>query len=404
MSGDVVGGDNTVNSSSSNKTSVTLFVSRVPLYVTDRSFAAVFEQVNGFVTARLRTDRTRRVIGFVEYVDAASAALAKATLHGFKFPVAVAASVSASPPPPLDSSVAPAVGPSPGVGVGVGAGGGVGAPAVAILVDGGGIVIQYARPYSAAQMRELELLDAQHSEAFDVNGAAVEHDAAAESVALNSFGAAATIVQAKKKATLIAAATAAAAAANAVGVPVANSSLASTGVPLGVAPAAHVAPVATPVASPAPPPQTPPRFVSPPSYAMHRGSPHSAVVRTAALYNGPPPDEARLRALLDSGLASCTLFVEGLPLDATEREVSHIFRPFEGFTSLRLRPTVSKRDPSINFVLCFVEFQSPQLAAAALDARQGYQFASDTRTLKITFSNNRTPGTPINNARHHHPQ
>merc|ERR1712087_977867 len=32
--------------------------------------------------------------------------------------------------------------------------------------------------------------------------------------------------------------------------------------------------------------------------------------------------------------ASSTLYVEGLPLDAAEREVAHIFRPFPGYQSL----------------------------------------------------------------------
>ena len=32
-----------------------------------------------------------------------------------------------------------------------------------------------------------------------------------------------------------------------------------------------------------------------------------------------------------------TLYVEGVPMDATEREVYHLFRPFPGLTSLRLR-------------------------------------------------------------------
>ena len=33
-----------------------------------------------------------------------------------------------------------------------------------------------------------------------------------------------------------------------------------------------------------------------------------------------------------------TLYVEGVPTDATEREVYHLFRPFPGLMSLRLRP------------------------------------------------------------------
>jgi len=34
--------------------------------------------------------------------------------------------------------------------------------------------------------------------------------------------------------------------------------------------------------------------------------------------------------------ASSTLVVNGLPVDCTEREVAHIFRPFQGYKSVRL--------------------------------------------------------------------
>lgn len=56
--------------------------------------------------------------------------------------------------------------------------------------------------------------------------------------------------------------------------------------------------------------------------------------------------------------ASSTLFVEGLPSDVTVREVSHIFRPFPGYQSLRIVPKESKSDPSKVFTLCFVEYDS----------------------------------------------
>ena len=35
--------------------------------------------------------------------------------------------------------------------------------------------------------------------------------------------------------------------------------------------------------------------------------------------------------------ATNTVYVEGIPIDATEREVSHIFRPYPGFKGLRLK-------------------------------------------------------------------
>jgi hypothetical protein len=103
--------------------------------------------------------------------------------------------------------------------------------------------------------------------------------------------------------------------------------------------------------------------------------------------NGPPNDPDRLSRLFDSGTVTSTLYIERLPLDATEREVAHIFRPFSGFMSVRMRPTTSRRNPSMRFLLCFVEFDVPRNAAIALDARQGYQLgACDERGLKITFA------------------
>lgn len=109
------------------------------------------------------------------------------------------------------------------------------------------------------------------------------------------------------------------------------------------------------------------------------------------LSNGPPSDPARLASLIESGIANSTLYVERLPLDATEREVAHIFRPFAGFISVRVRPTTSKRNPTMRYLLCFVDFDSPRNAAIALDARQAYQIGScDERGLRITFASHST--------------
>lgn len=227
-------------------------------------------------------------------------------------------------------------------------------------------------------------------------------DAAAESVALNSFGAAAAVLHSKKKATLIAAATAAAAAANAVGVPSSAVPVAAVAVPASpamVVPPTSASPVSAAHTTPLPAADGVPHTPPPALKHVHHHRSTSYPLRAApsmggGLFNGPQPDEARLNALLESGTITSTLYIEGLPLDATEREISHIFRPFDGFVSLRLRPTTSKRDPSVSFVLCFVEFDSPQRAAAALDARQGYQLSLEDRTLKITFANSARSGAP----------
>lgn len=43
-------------------------------------------------------------------------------------------------------------------------------------------------------------------------------------------------------------------------------------------------------------------------------------------------------------------------MDATEREVAHIFRPFPGFKSVRLIPREKRTDEKVIF--CFADFDS----------------------------------------------
>lgn len=58
-----------------------------------------------------------------------------------------------------------------------------------------------------------------------------------------------------------------------------------------------------------------------------------------------------------------TLYVEGVPGGVSERELSHIFRPFPGYISLRLRAkggrNLGTTSSSSNAeAICFVEFES----------------------------------------------
>lgn len=55
--------------------------------------------------------------------------------------------------------------------------------------------------------------------------------------------------------------------------------------------------------------------------------------------------------------ATSTIYVEGIPIDATEREVAHIFRPFVGFKSVRLVPR--EKNPDEKLMLCFADFENP---------------------------------------------
>jgi len=82
--------------------------------------------------------------------------------------------------------------------------------------------------------------------------------------------------------------------------------------------------------------------------------------------------------------ASSTLYVEGVPKDATVREMSHVFRPFEGFQSTRLVAKEGIRGP-----LCFSEFADPGLAFAAMETLQGYLIDRDdpdSPCLRISFA------------------
>jgi len=85
--------------------------------------------------------------------------------------------------------------------------------------------------------------------------------------------------------------------------------------------------------------------------------------------------------------ASSTLYVEGLPADATEREIAHIFRPFPGYQSLRILTKESKQNPSRVYNLCFIEFDNKYQATFALNHLQGYRLdKDDTKGLSMTYA------------------
>jgi len=94
--------------------------------------------------------------------------------------------------------------------------------------------------------------------------------------------------------------------------------------------------------------------------------------------------------------ASSALYVEGLPPDATEREVAHIFRPFPGYQSLRILTKESKQNPSRVYNLCFVEFDNKYQATFALNHLQGYRLDKDD-TKGLTMSYAKTERKPRQN-------
>lgn len=84
--------------------------------------------------------------------------------------------------------------------------------------------------------------------------------------------------------------------------------------------------------------------------------------------------------------ATNTIYVEGIPVDATEREVSHIFRPFRGFKSVRLIPRDISAEEKV--ILCFADFENNFQTTLVINTLQGYRFdKDDILGLQFTYAN-----------------
>lgn len=91
---------------------------------------------------------------------------------------------------------------------------------------------------------------------------------------------------------------------------------------------------------------------------------------------------------MNRGAFNETLYVEGVPIDASKREMAHIFRPYPGYKEVRLFLKKDKFTKK-NFYLCFVDFDTPKHAYAALTSLQGYKMdlnCADQRGITIYFS------------------
>ncbi|WVZ65617.1 hypothetical protein U9M48_014949 [Paspalum notatum var. saurae] len=89
--------------------------------------------------------------------------------------------------------------------------------------------------------------------------------------------------------------------------------------------------------------------------------------------------------------ATSTLYVDGLPINCTRREVAHIFRQYMGFRELRL---VNK---GLNkHAICFVDFATPEQAFFTMKTLQGYKFDEqdhNSRVLNLQFSHSPRMGS-----------
>lgn len=241
-----------------NSESSTLFVADVPFNLEEQDFVAAFQACDGFVGARLRTDRNENVVGFVDFTDHESAAIARDRLQGYKF-----------------------------------------------SISDEGLTIHFSHGSRLKRTRDTGEEGAHLREGYRSGG---ERMGPVPMIMPMSGG---------------------------VGMP--HTELGST----------------LPFYSPMP-------NASFASYNTYPTLPNEAV---------------------------STLYVEGLPLDATEREVAHIFRPWPGFLSLRILPKESKQYPNRTYNLCFVEFDNKYQATMALHALQGYKMdKNDTKGLNISYA------------------
>ncbi len=69
--------------------------------------------------------------------------------------------------------------------------------------------------------------------------------------------------------------------------------------------------------------------------------------------------------------ATNIVYVEGLPCDTTEREVSHMFRPFVGFKSVRL---ITREKNGQKSLICFADFDQVIQSTICINTLQGYRF------------------------------
>eukprot|EP00752_Nemacystus_decipiens_P003836 g3529.t1 len=121
-----------------------------------------------------------------------------------------------------------------------------------------------------------------------------------------------------------------------------------------------------------------------------------------AAYGVPTPRLMQMSAMgLPLGLpndAHHTLYVEGVPGDVSERELAHIFRPFPGYISLRLRAkggrSLGAPSSAANVeAICFVEFESSYHATIAKMGAADYRLDKVDRNspvLRIEYAKAKT--------------
>jgi hypothetical protein len=130
-----------------------------------------------------------------------------------------------------------------------------------------------------------------------------------------------------------------------------------------------------------------------------RGGPAGPTAMLMGGGGGMAPDAAsaygqpQQRGPMEPAPPGPSLFVEGVPPDASEREIAHVFRPFIGYLGMRLVARRIQLAP-----LVFVDFASTEAAVAAREGLQGYKFdpADPTdRGIHIQFARLKEGGVPV---------
>ncbi|KAK1414139.1 hypothetical protein QVD17_29880 [Tagetes erecta] len=114
-----------------------------------------------------------------------------------------------------------------------------------------------------------------------------------------------------------------------------------------------------------------------------------SVPEIPSILNDRPDSLRKADSIPVGGRESNVLFVDGLPSDCSRREVSHLFRPFNGFKEIRLVHKEPRDNADKAMVLCFVEFGDSNQALTALEALQGYKFDNkkpESTALRIHFA------------------
>jgi hypothetical protein len=157
----------------------------------------------------------------------------------------------------------------------------------------------------------------------------------------------------------------------------------------------HVAPPPTQYQQPQQPAYAPPSQQQQPYGGAPPAQPQYP---PPAQYAPPAPAPGAYGAAAPAPLphdACPTLYIDGLPQDATKRELGHLARLLPGYQGMRLVVKDSKKYAGEKLVMAFYEFVDASAAAAAMARLQGYVFDADDPAewrLHVKFA--RPPDNP----------